>query len=190
MATPQPYLRNVPGSHAQPADALTGEPLLPHTYRYTLSTDRLDNARWVRQGDAPETTACPTRLHTATVEQGGPYGGGLGGHCFARQFAVYLAQVKPLIIQQAEMARRYWWASAYGRRRVEARFIRRFGLDTGAARYRIALSLASGYRAYDDLMAETHHSASWLADQMRMAEDYAREPAVRAVRPIEPRRRS
>lgn len=135
-----------------------------------------------------ETTARPLRLHTPMVETGGP-GGGLGGHCFARDFARYLARVQPAVIEQAYRERRYWWASAYGRRRVEARFIRAYGLELGAYRYHVALSLASDYATLETLMRETGKSAHWLQQQRFAAEGYASEPSgcVRVVRPIQRR---
>lgn len=129
-------------------------------------------------------TARPLRLHTPMVEAGG-----LGGHCFARDFARYLARVQPLIVEQAYRERRYWWASAYGRRRVEARFIRAYGLELGAYRYRIALTLASDYADVAALMIETGKSAHWLQQQRFAAEGYASESSgyVRVVRPIQRR---
>jgi len=167
---------------AIPRDAVTGEPLQRGTPRYRLHTDRLDNPRGVRLGDEAETSPQPVRLHTATVEHGG-----LGGHCFARQFAQYLARVKPAAVLIAEYERRFWWAGAYGRRRVEARFIRRDGLERGGKAYRVALALASGYTDYATAAAETGHTPNWLAWQVERAEKFAREPAgaIRVVRPIE-----
>lgn len=168
---------------ATPRDAITGEPLYHDGLVMRVSSERLDNAYNIRRyGDEPETTPCPTRLHTATVEYGG-----LGGHTFARAFAVYLARVKPVSVTLAEMERRFWWASAYGRRRVEARFVRRDGLDGGGRCYRVALALASGYTDYATAATETGHTSNWLAWQVERAERFAHEPSghIRVVRPIE-----
>lgn len=179
-------------------DAVTGEPLVAGTARLPVRDERLDNPRGVRMyGDAPETTPRPLRLHTAQVEEGG-----LGGHAFTRQFAQYLARVLPVGVARAEMERRYWWASAYGRRRVEARFIASAhahiasdphqARSEGQRRYQLALALASGMRDYTALMTETGRSANWLQNQLRLAERFAREAATavnqpRVVRPLEAR---
>lgn len=164
-------------TYATPRDALTGEPL------------RLGPGALVirlRDGGRPE----PLRLHTQQVETAGAHGGGLGGHCFSRDFARYLARVQPTAVEQGALQVRCWWASAYGRSRVRARFLRAFGQERGALRYQVALALAASYRDYPALMTETGHSAHWLYEQTRIAARYAAEPSglVRAVRAIEPRR--
>ena len=178
MATRTPTL-------AQPRDTLTGEPLRRGSLRLRVTSERLDASAQPDIRQPAETSPHPLRLHTPQVEHGG-----LGGHCFARDFARYLAHVLPAVIELAYRERRYWWASAYGRRRVEARFIRAYGLEpqgTGAYRYRVALSLASGYRDEAALAEETHKSAYWLQQQRFAAEGYASEPSgyIRVVRPIQ-----
>ena len=174
-------------TYAQPRDPLTGERLRPGTLKLRYAEPRLDNGRLVRlYRDTPEWSPQPLRLHTTQVEDGGP-GGGLGGHCFSRDFARYLARVQPASVELAAFERRYWWASAYGRSRVRARFRRQFGPERGELRFQVALALGSGYLGYDELKRTTNHSAYWLREQVAIAAKYHAEPSgyVRAVRPVQ-----
>jgi hypothetical protein len=132
---------------------------------------RLDNLDAVADGYAPEVSVRPLRLHTQQVEEGG-----LGGHRFSRGFAQYLAKVKPVLTEQEEKQVRYWWASDYGRQRVERRFVQRFGSERGATAYHVALTVASqfwGADAYERIIAETSHSAGWIARMAHLALDFA-----------------
>lgn len=146
-----------------------------HGYDLGYDQDgRLENPRAVAEGFEPEISVRPLRLHTQQVEQGGPasHGGGLGGHCFSTDFARYLARVRPRLAVVRDAQVRYWWASAYGRARVERAFLQRFGEAQGKIAYRVALIIASdfwGSTAYARLMAETGHTASWIADKGLLA---------------------
>lgn len=113
----------------------------------------------------------PLRLHTQEVEHGG-----LGGHCFSADFARYLAKVKPRLVVVRDAQVRYWWASAYGRQRVERRFTQRFGADKGKIAYRAALVVGSGFwgaDAYERITTETGHGVTWIAWMGRLASQYA-----------------
>lgn len=136
---------------------------------------RLENPRAVADGFAPEITTRPLRLHTTLVE------GPLGGHAFSADFARYLARVKPRLTVGWQMRVAYWWASAYGRARVERAFVRQMGAERGHAAYRVALILGSGYwseGAYARLMTETGHSAGWLSRIAHLALAYADQRAA------------
>ena len=157
-------------------DLLTGAPLapdLPETRVRRVSVDRLDHqprrADYLA-GDRADLTPRPLRLHTQQVEHGGDAGQGLGGHAYSRQFAQYLASVRPLVIEAADREVRFWWASEYGQLRVRRRLVERMGANRGVIAYRAALLVASGYLACDDVMRETNHSAGWVYHLLRLAE--------------------
>jgi hypothetical protein len=137
---------------------------------------RIDNPDAYAEGWPAEVSTRPLRLHTPQVEQGGPRGG-LGGHCFSADFARYLARVQPRECEQAYQARRHWWASDYGRARVQRRFQQRYGAAHGQQRYLIAFFAAVGYRGAEALAAEAGKSSYWCSQQRWIAERFAREPA-------------
>lgn len=187
---PKPYLRNVPGKRAVPADPITGEALRPHTYFLRVSSERMDWPALPDIEQPAETTPCPSRLHTTVVEMGGQHGGGLGGHCFSRDFARYLAKVLPMLVERREFALTHWWANDYWAGRVRAQFVARFGTADGQARFDAALYLRSDYRTLDTLRETTGRSVYWLQTQVNIAEAFAYTARVRVVRAIEPKRTS
>lgn len=129
---------------------------------------RIENPDAYADGWEPEVSVRPLRLHTQTVE------GALGGHCFSADFARYLASVKPRLVVQWQLRVDHWWASSYGRERVKRGFIRRYGPERGAERYRVALCQTSGYRGHAptlELMAR--HSGYWTHEQTHIAQRFA-----------------
>ena len=140
----------------------------------TDADGRIDNPRAIRDGFAPEVSVRPLKLHTQMVE------GALGGHCFHAEFAKYLASVRPRLVVMWQMRMQFWWASDYGRERVQRAFIQQRGDERGLIAYRSALILCSGMwgsAAYDRLMAETGQSARWIADQGILALKFAQARA-------------
>lgn len=137
--------------------------------RVTDWDGRIDNPAGYTDGEEPMVSVRPLRLHTPMVE------GALGGHCFSADFARYLAKVKPLLVITEENAVFYWWASDYGRERVQASFHRTFGETRGEVAYQAAAWLASHGRTYDVLMAETGYSAYKLRKFVSLAVIYAHQ---------------
>lgn len=139
---------------------------------------RVDNPAAYAEGFTPEVSVRPLRLHTPMVE------GSLGGHAFSADFARYLAGVKPRLVVMWQMKVRYWWASWYGRERVRRDFIARFGEVRGETNYRVALIIASGFwgaEPYARLMAETGHTARWIAGMGILGFEFAKRHSTRAA---------
>jgi hypothetical protein len=134
---------------------------------------RIDNPAAIAEGWEPEVSVRPLRLHSPMVE------GTLGGHCFSADFARYLAKVKPRLVVMWQMRVEYWWASPYGRARVQCAFLSRYGAERGAERYHVALCRASHYTDADgqpDATAsviEAQHTAWWAMGQVFAAQRFA-----------------
>lgn len=143
----------------------------------TDADGRIDNPEAYADGWDAEVSTRPLRLHTPQVEQGGPMGS-LGGHCFSADFARYLASVQPRACEQAYRQRRHWWASDYGRARVQRRFHQRYGIERGEQRFQIAFYAAVEYRGAEAQAVCAGKSAYWCAQQQWIAERFAREPAM------------
>lgn len=147
-------------------------------YAVSDADGRIDNPSAYAEGWEPEVSVRPLRLHTPMVE------GALGGHCFSADFAHYLASVKPRLVVQWQLKVRYWWASPYGQARVQRDFIRRFGKTAGESNYRVALIIASGFwgaEPYARLMAETGHTARWIAGMGILGFEFAKHHSTRAA---------
>ena len=136
-------------------------------YAVSDADGRIDNPGAYADGWEPEVSVRPLRLHTPMVE------GALGGHCFSADFAKYLASVKPRLVVQWQMRVDHWWASAYGQARVKRGFIRRYGSERGAERYRVALCQASGYQHAPTQALMARHSGYWTQEQAHIAQRFA-----------------
>lgn len=146
--------------------------------------ERLDNpVGYYRYGDAPETTPYPSRLHTHGVECGGVGAGdgrSLGAPPFSREMARFLKNTQPLAVERAEFARTHWWANSYWRRRVAQQFVLRFGSESGALRYQVALALARGCESAT-IQTALHRTGYWVGHQREIAESFAQIALRRAV---------
>lgn len=170
--------------YAPPRDALTGEPIRPDTVKRRVQPDeRADNPPTRAQravGWQADLTVRPLRLHTAQVETAADAGdtrrGALGGHAYSRDMAHYLES--GLRAQRSdERAQAFvWHRSAYGRGRVHAAFVAKFGAERGRLAYLAALAYATGDIDADTIMTETGHSASWVARMADLARTFSQPP--------------
>lgn len=169
--------------YATPRDVLTGEPIQPGAIVKCVSEGRVDSRPTrvaYRDGWRADITSQPLRLHTAEVETTGSSDGApapdargsLGGHAYSRDMGRYLQSSLDLRRDTERADTRRWERSAYGRGRVYAAFVARFGPERGYIAYQAALAYVTGEMDADAIVRETGHTVAWvghITDQARKA---------------------
>ncbi len=180
----------VPGKRSVDCDPLTGEPLRRDTLKLRMPTDRVDSRPTrvaYEDGWRAETTPPPLRVHSADVETATPADGAttpdgrgaLGAPRYSRGMRDFLQSGLDNQRREQRADDVIWHRTAYGRGRVYAAFVARYGAQAGKLAYLAALAYATGDQDPASIALQAGKPARWVVAMAELARKVAGRTGTR-----------